>query len=202
MLKRYLQQIFFSLAYLKNPPWDTGITPPELYEFIADHPPGNALDLGCGTGTNAITLANHNWHVMGIDFAWPAILIARRKARRLSIPIEFIVGDVSRDAPLDRSFDLILDIGCLHNLSFQSKRRYIQRLPQLLGPGGIFLLYGFIRPAGVSGTGLTEEDLFQISSYLALKKREDGTDRGKRQSAWFTFQLQSEGVHTAPKSRD
>ena len=32
-------------------PWDSGITPPEIMEILAELPPGAALDLGCGTGT-------------------------------------------------------------------------------------------------------------------------------------------------------
>ena len=57
-------------------PWDTNITPPEVKEFIAAAPPGKALDLGCGTGTNAITLAQHGWQATGVDFAPKAIRTA------------------------------------------------------------------------------------------------------------------------------
>jgi len=65
--------------YFGQPPWDTGISPPELLEFIRTHNPGRAIDLGCGTGTNVITLVNAGWDVTGVDFAPRAIKIARRK---------------------------------------------------------------------------------------------------------------------------
>lgn len=51
----------------RQTPWDTDITPPEVMEFIETVTPGRALDLGCGTGTNAITLANHGWDVIRVD---------------------------------------------------------------------------------------------------------------------------------------
>ncbi len=31
-------------------PWDTQVTPPEVMEFIANTPPGRALDLGAAPG--------------------------------------------------------------------------------------------------------------------------------------------------------
>ena len=65
---KILRKLYYTLFYLKDPPWDTGITPPELLEFITNHVPGSALDLGCGTGTNAITLTKNQWEVIGIDF--------------------------------------------------------------------------------------------------------------------------------------
>src|SRR5689334_21905005 len=51
-----LRRLSFNLWYFRNPPWDSGISPPELLEFIQTHPAGKAIDLGCGTGTNVITL--------------------------------------------------------------------------------------------------------------------------------------------------
>ena len=78
-----------------NTPWDTNITPPEVMEFIAASPPGKALDLGCGTGTNAITLARHGWQATGVDFAPKAIRAARRKAKQAGFEIDFHCADAS-----------------------------------------------------------------------------------------------------------
>ena len=144
-MKNVLRQLFFSFWYLRKPPWDTGITPPEVYEFLNTHHPGCALDLGCGTGTNAVTLAQHGWQVTAMDFAWPAILVARRKAKHAGLEIDFRVGDVSQDIPLQKKYDLILDIGCLHSLPQNTKVRYIQNLPLLLKMDGLFLIYAFFR---------------------------------------------------------
>ncbi|MEW6615857.1 MAG: methyltransferase domain-containing protein [Thermodesulfobacteriota bacterium] len=65
-----LSSLMFMWRYFRGQtPWDTNITPPEVMEFIQKTSPGRALDLGCGTGTNGITLARHGWKVTGVDFA-------------------------------------------------------------------------------------------------------------------------------------
>ena len=76
-------------------PWDTNITPPEIMEFLSSAQPGRALDLGCGTGTNAITMTRYGWQVTGIDFSMKAIRTARRKAAQAALTIDFQMKDVS-----------------------------------------------------------------------------------------------------------
>jgi SAM-dependent methyltransferase len=50
-----------------------------------EHPPGRAIDIGCGTGTNVITLARAGWQVTGVDFAPRAISLARKKLKKAGI---------------------------------------------------------------------------------------------------------------------
>ena len=53
-----IHRLLFELRYLLGfAPWDTGVSPPELIRLIDTHSAGHALHIGCGTGTNAITLA-------------------------------------------------------------------------------------------------------------------------------------------------
>lgn len=184
-----LRRLFFEFTYFRRPPWDTGVSPPELLAFIDSHPPGRALDLGCGTGTNAITLAQRGWQATGVDFVGRAIRAARRKARQAGVQVEFRAGDVSRLRGICGPFDLVLDIGCLHSLTPQQKAAYIENLPRLLAPQGTFLLYAFVAPSeDHQGSGLTPNDLRLLASRLRLVQRVDGVDRGERPSAWFTYQ--------------
>ena len=71
------RRLAFNIWYFRKPPWDSGISPPELLEFIRTRPAGKAIDLGCGTGTNVITLAKAGWQVTGVDFALRAIHMAK-----------------------------------------------------------------------------------------------------------------------------
>lgn len=183
-----LRKLFFYLRYFGNPPWDTGHSPPELMEFIQQHPVGCALDLGCGTGTNVITLAQHGWQAMGIDFISSAIQNARRKAKRANIHADFEIGDVTRLDHITGPYDLILDIGCFHSLPNTRRGAYLQGVQRLLAPGGTFLLYSFFQadPQG-DDTGITEADLHAIQNHLEFVARQDGSERGLRASTWLTY---------------
>lgn len=191
-----LRRLYFSLWYLGQPPWDTNITPPEVKDFITTHPPGKALDLGCGTGTNAITLARNNWQVTGIDFSPNAIYTAKQKARKAQVMVDFRVGDVTKLEGIEGFFDLILDIGCYHSLPLEGMKAYRANVIRLLRVGGSFMLYAFIKErSSDSGSGVTEADLETFSASLMLVSHVDGQDRGARPSAWFTFQKErGEGI--------
>src|SRR5438270_4648330 len=93
-----MRRMLFSLWYWVpgRRRWDTGITPPELVRFVAVSPPGRALDLGCGTGTNVVYLTQHGWDAVGVDFAARAVAKARERARRAGVASTFFVGDVTR----------------------------------------------------------------------------------------------------------
>jgi SAM-dependent methyltransferase len=181
-----LRRLFFHLAYFRNPPWDTGISPPELLAFIQNRPVGRALDLGCGTGTNVITLAQHGWQVTGIDFVGKAIATARRKARQAGIQADFFTGDVTRLDHLSGPFELILDIGCFHSLAAAGRPLYLAQVSRLLATGGTYMLYAFFKDDPGRGPGITTADLQPIAAHLQLVTRQDGNERG-RSSAWFTY---------------
>lgn len=180
------RRAYFELSYLlgRNP-WDTGTSPPELLEFLETNPPGRAIDLGCGSGTNVITLAQRGWQVTGIDFSRVAIYRARRKARRAGVQAALQVGDASDLSGVRGPFDLALDIGCYHGLSASQQQRYADSLSQILRPGGTFLLYGFERrdPAAPE-TWLTAPALRQrFGSAFELVRFQLDTDQD-RPSVW------------------
>ena len=183
-----MRRLRFAWMYLRRPPWDSGITPPELYEFIASHPPGRAIDLGCGTGTNVLALAQNGWQVTGVDFIPKAIRIAKRKVKQARLNADLRVGDVTRLDGIAGPFDLALDIGCFHGVN--DKAAYLDELDRLLAPGGRWLMYGFFKPAShLSGPGLAAPDLDLIQARgFSLLSRADGFDKKQRPSAWFLFQ--------------
>jgi SAM-dependent methyltransferase len=192
-----MRRLFWNLRYLfGQPPWDTGVTPPELVELIesGEAPPGRALDIGCGTGTNAIYLAQHGFDVVGVDIAWLAIREARRKARRAGVAIAFHTGAVVRlgtadGPPLGDPFDLAVDIGCVHSLPPPDLSAYAAMLGRALREGGLYLLYAW-GPRRLLGrdVGFTPDE---AQSFLADDFRtrwiREGEERGSA-SCWYLFE--------------
>jgi SAM-dependent methyltransferase len=152
----------FWWRYLRHQtPWDTGITPPEIVALIDRLAPGRALELGCGTGTNALYLARHGWRVVGVDFAPPAIRQARRKVRAAGLDaevVQFYVADVTRLDFLDGPFDLVVDVGCFHGLNRAGQQAYAANLARLTWPGAVFALYTLLPRQSV---GVTPEEVTQ-----------------------------------------
>ena len=149
-------RLLFRLAYLLGfKPWDSGVTPPELVEWVEGPralTPGRALDIGCGTGTNCKYLLDHRWQVTGIDFVPRALRAAKRKAPGASL----LIGDVTKLAELGVSgpFDLMLDIGCFHSIPDQRRDAYVHESARVSAPSATFLLFAFGEkgPGGILAT--------------------------------------------------
>lgn len=182
----------FNARYLGRPAWDAGVTPPEVLAFMRACKPGRALDLGCGTGTNLLTLAQAGWQVTGVEYALIAWLKARRKLRASDGVEGLYLGSVAEIDYLRPAFDLILDIGCYHGLGVDERQRYQGQLQRLLAPGGTFLLYGFLktneRPRGIDGG-----DMRWFSGQFTLLSRQEGWDHNKRPSVWLRFKNDKQG---------
>jgi SAM-dependent methyltransferase len=190
-----LQRLFYDFMYrFRRPPWDTGITPPEVVSLVErwDGKPGRALDLGCGTGTNSLYLAQHGFQVVGIDFSSKAVARARIKARHGGFPVEFVNADVTRLDFLKEPFDLILDIGCFHGIPPTARGRYAGHIDRLTRANSKYLLYAFSVSGGglgFLGAGVTQEEVTQLfSPFMRLRRVQVGSDRGERTSAWYWFE--------------
>ncbi|MGZ3826532.1 MAG: class I SAM-dependent methyltransferase [Bdellovibrio sp.] len=100
-----------------------------------------ALDLGCGTGTTAFTMAAIGFDVTGIDISETAIEMARDLATKQNLQIEFKVADVLHLENLNQKFDIIYDSHCLHCIVFDEDRQSVYNgVKRSLTKNGIFIL--------------------------------------------------------------
>ncbi len=184
------RKLWFNLKYLSRPVWDTGITPPELVELVegGQLPPGRAIDLGCGTGTNVIYLAQHGFEAVGVDAAWLSILQARRKARAAGVRAVFRVGDVTDLSFLRHPLDFALDMGCFQGLVPADQARYAASLASHTRPGALFLMYawGAGRQVRLLGEmGVSPETVAQtFALHFEVCWVRHGEERGQP-SAWY-----------------
>ena len=187
-----MKKFFFNFRYFrKNTPWDSGISPPELHDFIKTHPAGRAIDLGCGTGTNTITLAQHGWQVSGVDFASSAIKIAHRKAKDAKVEADLYVDDVTKLHKIHGKFNLALDIGCFHSLG-DKKENYLNRLDEILESKGYWLLYAHLlsKDHPDSNHGLSNSEFEMTATRFNLISRRDSLGKMGRKATWSLFQKQ------------
>ncbi len=191
-----MDRLFFWFLYLVGRTrWDSGIVPPEIVALIEGErlPSGRAIDLGCGTGTTSIYLAQHGWQVVGIDYILAPIRRAREKAQRAGISehVDFVVGDIRRidQMALPGPFDLAVDVGCGHVFALDEWGRYARNLSYLVRPRGLLMLYSF-RPTPEHPRGIAPERVEEIFAPDFRVVRVDiGDDRvaGSR-SAWYRLE--------------
>lgn len=124
-------------------PWDTGRPSAELRRVIEGGlvPPGRALDLGCGTGTNVVYLAERGFEVTGIDVAHAGLEGARARAREAGVEVDLRRGDVLDPGDLGEPFDFIFDRGCFHVFQDDTEAaRYVEMLEAVSRPGTVYLM--------------------------------------------------------------
>jgi SAM-dependent methyltransferase len=126
------------------PPWDIGRPQPEVVALAEEGGfRGDVLDVGCGTGENALFLASRGHPVVGVDGSPTAIDAARQKLARRPLRATFIVHDALDLPALNHRFATVLDCGLFHVFDDASRARYADSLGSALGPGGVLQLLCF-----------------------------------------------------------
>ena len=139
-----LNMNFFNSAYSGIPPWDIGRPQKEFIRLAEEGEiNGRVLDVGCGTGENALYLAGLGFEVWGIDAAPPAIKKAKEKAKKRGITVNFLVGDALKLQLLQNKFDTIIDCGLFHVFSDEERPIFTASLSSSLHPGGKYFMLCF-----------------------------------------------------------
>lgn len=137
---------FFGRYAAGIPNWQIDRPQPEVVKLVeAGKFESPVLDLGCGTGDNAIELARRGYRVLGIDPVPEALRRARSKAKQsgLTQPPEFMEGDALCLAESGIEAETVLDSAVFHIFSDADQERYVHGLEGVLSAGGRLHLLSF-----------------------------------------------------------
>ena len=142
---------FYNLVYRFGAPWELGVRS-ELKELVESgrlksEPGDSAIDLGCGTGANAVFLAANGWDTVGVDFSPVAIHKAEERAEESGSPtnLRFVVGNLSAQSieGAEGPFDFLLDYGTLDDLQEPHRSRMAELITRMAAPNARFLMWCF-----------------------------------------------------------
>ena len=98
-------------------PWDTGIANDHLADVLKERgiEPCEALEIGCGTGTNAIWMAQQGFEGTAVDISGEAIKRAEEKASEAGVRCRFVAASATTMDVGDSRFGFAWDFGCFHS---------------------------------------------------------------------------------------
>ena len=185
-------------------PWETGREDRNLHAAIEQFniQPCRTLELGCGTGNNAVWLAKMGFSVTAVDVAEEAVRAAQAKAVKNGVSIEFSCNDLTLDAYPAGPFGFVFDRGCFHSFSEQEERiKLASGIRRRMNPGAYWLSIigstdGPDRDEGPPRLSAREvassvEKYFEI---ISLQSTEFDSDRDARPRAWLCLMMRREKV--------
>ena len=161
-------------------PWDTGVVPDELSALVEGDdalPAGRALDIGCGTGTQSVYLAQHGWRVTAIDAVDRPLARARARAEAARVAVDWIHADVPElgAVGIEPGLTLAFDRGCFHGLNDRQRAAYAAGVTALSRPGATLLMMAFA-PSRVPGAPAGVEDREIVARFDGWELSATGPD--------------------------
>jgi ubiquinone/menaquinone biosynthesis C-methylase UbiE len=151
-------EVDFEAAYRQIPPWEIGAAQPVIAQMAAARSlVGPVLDVGCGTGENALELARHGLEGVAVDSSSRAIELATAKAADRSLPVEFVVADAHRLDVLARRFPTVMDSALLHVID--DKPGYADQLAAVIQPDGRLILLEISDEADIPYPKISEAEI-------------------------------------------
>jgi SAM-dependent methyltransferase len=127
--------------------------------------PGRALDIGCGSGRDAVYLAKRGWRVTAVDLVDAALAAGRQRADAEGVDVEWVKGDVGQldRLGLEPGYSLLYDFGCIQGLTDPARRGAADGLTRLAAPSAMLFLFAFrARRRLVLPRGMDEDDVLRL----------------------------------------
>lgn len=122
---------------------------PLLVELAGSLPPGQAIDLGCGTGRNAVWLATAGWKVTGVDGSSVGLAQAGERAESVGTSLVTVQADLAEYRPDPGAYDLVV-VANIHLPT--DERDHLFAAADALAPGGHLYVVGHhLESLGLAG---------------------------------------------------
>jgi SAM-dependent methyltransferase len=173
-------------------PWDTGQPEPILVEFVTSGrvKPSPALEIGAGTGTNAIWMAERGFDVLGVDVSPLAMENARTKSDGRALRCRFAALDFLAETPEGGPFQFVFDRGCFHVFDEPDERQlFAAQVAAILAPGGLWLSLIGSTEGGPRDVGpprrSAREVIFAIEPAMEILELRSAEFHDHGANAWF-----------------
>jgi len=103
---------------------------------------GTVLDVGCGSGNEAIFLAQCGFNTIGLDVSNKALIIAKGRAHRKHVKIKWELESILNNSLEESTIDFINDRGCFHHISDEDRILYSWQVRRILKKNGSILIRG------------------------------------------------------------
>ena len=153
-----------------TPVWETGEPSAELIRFLDEKRigRGSVLDVGCGTGADAIYMVRRGLEVTAVDNSPTAIERARVRAEHEDALPRFVLADIIEFAQSSGTFDFVYDAGLYHYARQFDLDRYLDGLWRVTRPGSYYMTLaaaghpvpGVGEPIEVSPPPVTKRQLY------------------------------------------
>jgi SAM-dependent methyltransferase len=187
------------LYRLRITPWDHDEVSEQLKDFVGEltAPPGHALDVGCGSGRDAVYLASHGWTVTAVDGVRQALNAAQQRAHAAGVDVNWVHGDICQleQLGIGDAYDLVLDRGCFHDLTDGQRDRWARGVTAVTDSHAMLLISAFQpRRRGPGPRGVDEAELMRHigQAWELLSSRQDTNARPPwwlgGQLVWYRLQ--------------
>jgi SAM-dependent methyltransferase len=142
-------------AYKTTPPWDIGRSQPAFVELVdsGEFNQGIVLDVGCGTGENALYLAANGFSVAGVDLSRRAIVAAKAKAGERNLKADFRPANALSLGFRNGYFDNAIDSGLFHTFNDKGRVAFARGIARVLTTDGRYFMLCFSNKEPVNWGG-------------------------------------------------
>jgi len=128
-------------------PWDSGAPSLEMQRVVSEWQiaPRRTLEIGCGTGTNAVWLAQQGFTVTAVDLVPLAIEKAIARAKSAGVKVDFRAASLLEPATAaaltaEGPFPFVFDRGVYHCLREENLAAFLQMIARVTGRDSFYLL--------------------------------------------------------------